>query len=131
MFQIDQINFNKLKLHLLLGIVYKKNIRISGLTLQPYECNIFTILLLNWLSKKCAATCAGSRLCNIRLLDSCRTSISFFSWDACNCQRKSNRAVHSTKRPWTRIAIINIIILANEIRCKGIEELWKEYFVKN
>lgn len=86
---------------------------------------ILTMLLRNWLSRKCAATWAGNKLCNILLFDSCNTSISFFSWDACNCHRKSNLAVHSTKRPWTRMAIIKIKIRANEIKWSGIEELFK------
>lgn len=96
---------------------------LSNTCIHHIKSSALTILLRNWLSKKCAATCAGNKLYNILLFDSCKTAISRFSWDACNCQRKSSRAVHSTCRPCVRIAIINITMRANEIVCSGIVDL--------
>lgn len=89
-----------------------------------------TMLVLNWLSKKCVATCAGSKLNNILLFDAynknhslslfnidmstvlcsceckprvtCSASMSLFSSRACACQRKSRRAVHSVWRACSR-----------------------------
>ena len=80
----------------------------------------FTMLLRNWLSRKWVATWAGSRLNRIRRLElwwwgtwarrwcrggertssrqvpTWRASMSSFSSLACNCHRKSRRAIHST-----------------------------------
>lgn len=67
-----------------------------------------TMLFLNWLSRKWVATWAGSRLKSIRLLECCSASISRFSSFAWICQRKSNRAVHSTWRPCKRTARTNM-----------------------
>lgn len=86
--------------------------------------DIFTMLLRNWLSKKWAATCAGSKLYKILLFDSCNTAISRFSCDACSCHRKSRRAVHSTCRPCANIAIIKMMMRANETVCNGMTDLW-------
>lgn len=87
---------------------------------------LFTILLRNWLSRKWAATWAGSRLYRMCLLDSCRTAISRFSCDACNCHRKSNRAVHSTWRPCAKMAIMKMTMRASDIVCSGIDELERQ-----
>lgn len=57
-----------------------------------------TVFLLE-VSKKCAATCAGSRLHRIRLLLFWTSVIPIFSSVAWDFQRKSIRDVHSCWRP--------------------------------
>ena len=55
-----------------------------------------TRLLLNCASRKWVATCAGSRLKRILLLEFCKDSISCFSSLAWSCHKKSKRVIHST-----------------------------------
>lgn len=89
------------------------------------------MLFRNWLSKKWAATWAGNKLYRIRLFDSCSTAISRFSCDACSCHKKSSLAVHSTCRPWARMAIIKMIMRASEIVCSGIVDLLQCTYMAN
>jgi len=55
----------------------------SNSKLNGYLCDNVTMLLRNWLSRKCVATWAGSRLNRMRLLLCCSASISRFSSLAC------------------------------------------------